>query len=235
MPRNKPVFILTLILGLILPAVGAYAASGPTIKKCKDATGQWHYGDTAAEACAKSKITVLNEEGMTKKVIAAPPTAQEIKEREAQKEVSELEQQKAVEQAKKDTLLLSTYGVEDDIIYIRDRKIAQVETTVKASEETLKSLRAALTRMEAQAVDESKNDKKDEQTAKNIEQTRKQIARHETVIADKRKEQEAIRHQYTEELQRYRLGVEDQQLQYLYDVVVVARRHCLYLSAPMVK
>ena len=201
---KKPAFTLTLVLGLMLPAVGAYATSGPTIKKCKDATGQWHYGDTAAEACAKSKITVLNEEGMTKKVIAAPPTEHEIKEREAQREAGELEQQKAVEQAKKDTLLLSTYGVEDDIIYIRDRKIAQVETTVKASEETLKSLRAALTRMEAQAVDESKHDKKDEQTAKNIEQTRKQIARHETVIEEKHKEQEAIRHQYAEELQRYR-------------------------------
>ena len=205
MPGKHFVLALSLVLGLFISAVASSADKGLAIKKCKDATGQWHYGDTAAEECAKSKITVITEKGSTKKVIAAPPTEEEIKQREAQKEIEEAKQQKAEEQARKDALLLSTYGGEDDIVYIRDRKIAQVETTIKASEETLKSLRAALARMEAQAADESKSKSgKDAQTTKNIEQTQKQIARHEGVIADKRKEQEALRNQYAEELQRYR-------------------------------
>jgi hypothetical protein len=148
----------------------------------------------------------MSDEGMTKKVIAAPPTAEELKEREARKETEEAEQQRAADQSKKDALLLSTYGVEDDIIYIRDRKIAQIESSVKASEETLKSLRAALARMEAQAADEGKGDKAaDQSTVKNIEQTRKQIARHEGVVAEKRKEQEALRKQYADEMERYRV------------------------------
>ncbi|BAV34746.1 hypothetical protein SCL_2469 [Sulfuricaulis limicola] len=193
-----------LILSLSLTVVGAHAADTPTIKKCKDATGRWHYGDTAAEECAKSKIMVMSDEGTTKKVIAAPPTEEELKQREAQRETIEADQARAAERARKDTLLLSTYGVEDDIIYIRDRKIAQIEASVKASEETLKPLRAALARLEAQAVDESKDAKAEEATAKNIEMTRKQIARHEGAVAAKRKEQEALRQQYTEELERYR-------------------------------
>jgi predicted RNase H-like nuclease (RuvC/YqgF family) len=94
--------------------------------------------------------------------------------------------------------------VEDDIIYIRDRKIAQIEASIKASEETLKPLRAALTRMEAQAAEESKDPKAAEATAKNIETTHNQIARHEGVIVAKRQEQEALRKQYAEELERYR-------------------------------
>ena len=200
---KKSVCTLTLAWGLSLLTVGIYADTGATIKKCKDATGQWHYGDTAADECAQSKITVMTDEGTTKKVIAAPPTAQELKEREARQEVEEVEHKKADEQARKDALLLSTYGAENDIIYIRDRKIAQVETTIKASEETLKSLRAALTRMEAQAADESKSGV-DKSTTKNIELTKAQIARHEGVIAEKRQEQEALRKQYAEELQRYR-------------------------------
>src|SRR3990167_9283782 len=207
MSRNKSVYAFILALGLLcLPVMGIQAASGPTtIKKCKDATGQWHYGDSAAQECAKSKITVMSDEGTTKKVIAAPPTEQELKEREARKETEETEQQRAADQAKKDALLLSTYGGEDDITYIRDRKIAQIETSVKASEETLKSLRAALARMEAQAGDESKGDKAaDQSTVKNIEQTKKQIARHEGVVAEKRKEQEALRKQYADEMERYR-------------------------------
>ena len=193
-----------LILGLCLTAAGAHASQGQTIKKCKDATGKWHYGDTAAAECAKTKVTVLSDEGTTKKVIAAPPTEQELKERESQQESIEAEQVRAQEQKRKDALLLSTYGVEDDINYIRDRKIAQIEAQVKASEETLKPLRAALTRMEAQAVDEGKDAKTAEATTKNIELTRGQIARHEGAIAVKRQEQEALRQQYAEELKRYR-------------------------------
>ncbi len=204
MPRKKIVHSLVFSLGVLL-ACAAHAENS-TIKKCKDATGRWHYGDSAAEECAKSKITVLNEEGMTKKVIAAPPTEAELKERELKKEETEKEHLQAQEQAKKDALLLSTYGGENDITYIRDRKIAQIETSVKASEETLKTLRAALKRMEIQAADESKkNDKSDAaSTTKNIEQTQAQIARHEGVIAEKRKEQDAVRTQYAAELQRYR-------------------------------
>ncbi|MGA9031906.1 MAG: hypothetical protein WB402_05235, partial [Sulfuricaulis sp.] len=206
MSRNKLVFALILALGLCLPVMGLHAASGPTtIKKCKDATGQWHYGDSAAEECAKSKVTVMSEEGTTKKVIAAPPTEQELKEHEARQETEAAEKQRAADQAKKDALLLSTYGGEDDIIYIRDRKIAQIESSVKASEETLKNLRAALARMEAQAADESKGNKAaDQTTVKNIEQTKKQIARHESVVAEKHKEQEALRKQYADEMERYR-------------------------------
>jgi hypothetical protein len=195
-----------LTLGLLLPGPGAHAEpSGiSSIKKCQDATGKWHYGDNAADECAKSKVTVITVKGTTKSVIAAPPTEAELKAREEQRESIEAEQARAVERARKDTLLLSTYGVEDDIIYIRDRKIAQIEASVKASEETLKPLRAALTRMEAQAAEESKDAKAAEATAKNIEMTRKQITRHEGAIAAKRQEQEALRKQYTEELERYR-------------------------------
>lgn len=198
--------ICLLVLGFLLPAIGAHAAdTGPTIKKCKDATGQWHYGDSAAQECAKSKITVMSEEGTTKKVIAAPPTEQELKEREARQETEAAEKQRAADQVKKDALLLSTYGGEDDINYIRDRKIAQIETSIKASEETLKTLRAALVRMEAQAADEGKGDKAADQSAlKNIEQSKKQIARHEGVVAEKRMEQEALRKQYANEMERYR-------------------------------
>jgi hypothetical protein len=197
--------ICLLTLSLLLPGPGVHAASkSSSIKKCQDATGKWHYGDTAAEECSRSKVTVITEKGTTKSVIAAPPTEAELKEREAQRETIEAEQARAAEQARKDSLLLSTYGVEDDIIYIRDRKIAQIETSVKASVETLKPLRAALARMEAQAADESKDAKAAEVTAKNIEMTRNQITRHEAAIAAKRQEQEALRKQYTEELERYR-------------------------------
>jgi len=201
MSRNKLVFLL--FLGLSLPAINAHAAKGMTIKKCQDATGMWHYGDTAADECARSKVTVMTEEGTTKKVIAAPPTAEELKQRAAHQEAADVARQKAEEQAKKDELLLATYGGENDIVYIRDRKIAQIESSIKASEDTLKSLRAVLERMETRGGGNAKGGT-DETTLKNIEMTKAQIARHESLIAQKRQEQEAMRKQYAEELKRYR-------------------------------
>ena len=203
---QNPLFrTLALALGLALSAFGPQTAqANQTIKKCQDATGRWHYGDTAAADCARSKVTVMTDEGVTKKVIAAPPTEQELKEREANKEALEAAQKKADDQAKKDALLLSSYGVEEDITYIRDRKIAQIEASIKASEQTLTPLRAALTRMQAQVADESKSGKPDETAVKNVEMTKAQIARHEAAIADKRKEQAAIRVEYDQDLARYR-------------------------------
>ena len=208
MSRHPSSRTLMLVLGLVMSAVGLVAAeaaeTSKTIKKCQDATGRWHYGDTASAACATSKITVMSDEGVTKKVIAAPPTEQELREREANQEAQEAAKKKADDQAKKDALLLSSYGVEDDITYIRDRKIAQIEATIKASEQTLTPLRAALARMEAQVAGEGKSGKPDETALKNIEMTKAQIARHEAAIADKRKEQAAIRVEYDQDLARYR-------------------------------
>src|SRR5581483_9492836 len=90
---------------VVAPAPLAWAAS-PTIKKCRDATGKWHYGDEADAACANSKITVLSEQGVKKKVIEAPLTAEELKQREQQQAAAQEEK----EQAKHDALLLSTYA-----------------------------------------------------------------------------------------------------------------------------
>jgi hypothetical protein len=199
-----------LALALLPPGLHAQTdkdkAKGSAIKKCQDATGKWHYGDRAAQECARSKITEISDKGVKKKEIAAPPTAAELEERELRKEELEKERKQTEEHTRRDKLLLSTYAHEDDINFVRDRKLAQIENMIKASEETLKSLRAALARMEAQSVaDEGKGDSKGaEQTAKGIAQTKAQIANHEAAIAAKRKEQETLRAQYAAELERYR-------------------------------
>ncbi len=170
--------------------------------KCQDATGRWHYGDTAAEECAKSKIIEMSAKtGAKKRVIAAPPTEAELKAREHDKALKV----EAEEQAKQDAILLATYAHENDILYIRDRKLAQVDASIKASEQTLAPLRAALKRMEAQASDEQGNgDKVSEQTAEHIAKTKAQIARHEAAIAAKEQEKEQIRAKYAADLERFR-------------------------------
>jgi len=195
-----------LLLGLTLPlSVTAAEPKGKLIKKCQDAAGKWHYGDNADAACAKSKVTEISQEGVRKKETAAPLTEQELKERELRKDEIEREQKQAEEQKRRDGLLLATYGHEDDIGYTRDRKLAQLEGSIKASEETIKSLRALLTRLEAQATEDSRGGKTvPPEATKNIAKTKNQIANHEAVVQGKRQEQEAVRKQAVADLARYR-------------------------------
>lgn len=197
---------ILLLLGFALPlSVTAAEPKGKLIKKCQDGAGKWHYGDNADAACAKSKVTEISQEGVKKKEVAAPLTEQELKDRELRKDEIEREQKQTEEQKRRDGLLLATYGHEDDIGYTRDRKLAQLESSIKASEETIKSLRALLTRLEAQATEDSRGGKAaPPETAKNIAQTKNQIASHEAVVQGKRQEQEAVRKQAVADLARYR-------------------------------
>ena len=192
------------VLATALIGTAAYGAptsdTGGKIRKCQDATGKWHYGDTAAEECARSKVTVMSEQGIAKRVIAAPLTDADLQKRAELK----AEEDRAKEQAKQDELLLSSYAHEADVLYVRDRKLSQIESSIKASEETLKSLRGALTRMEAQAADEQKGGKVSEQTTKGLEQTQAQIAKHEAAITTKKKEQDMVRARAETDLARYR-------------------------------
>lgn len=197
--KNAFVVVASICLGSAV-AYGAPQDKSGKIRKCQDATGKWHYGDTAAEECARSKITIMSEQGITRREIAPPPTDADLQQR-AERQAQE---DRAKEQAKHDELLLSSYAHEADVLYVRDRKLSQLESSIEASEETLKSLRGALARMEAQAGDEQKSGKVSEQTKKGVEQTRAQIANHEAAIAMKKKEQDMVRARAETDLLRYR-------------------------------
>ena len=205
MPLSRVTLVL-LLLGFALPlSATAAETKGKLIKKCQDAAGRWHYGDIVDEACAKSKITEMDPEGIKKKEIAAPLTAEELTTREQRKDEIEQEQKLAEGKKRRDELLLSTYSHEDDITYTRDRKLAQLDNSIKASEDTLKSLRDVLARLGGQAAEESRGGKAlPAPTAKGVAQTKSQIATHEAAIESKRKEQEAIRKQAAADLERYR-------------------------------
>lgn len=198
--------LVLLFLGSALPlSATAAEPKGKLIKKCQDTAGRWHYGDNADAACAKSKVTEISQEGVKKKETAAPLTEQELKERELRKDEIEREQKQTEEQKRRDGLLLATYGHEDDIGYTRDRKLAQLESSIKASEETIKSLRALLARLETQASEDSRGGKAAlPETAKNIAQTKSRIMNHEAAVQSKRQEQETVRKQAVADLARYR-------------------------------
>jgi len=191
---NTKVSIRILVPVFLLLVLGINYAQAEGIKKCKDQQGRWHYGDRAAAACNRSKVIEMNT-GMNKTgEIAAPPTKAELAQMTEQKAENERKKKLQEEQDKKDKLLLGTYGLEKDIIYIRDRKISQIENSITASKATLTSLEKTLERQKKTGVEE-----------KQIKRTEAQLATHQAVIKGKRQEQEELKKKYAADLKRFRI------------------------------
>lgn len=206
MNRNLSIISLLLVsFFAVLPTSAADEKKSARIKKCQDSSGKWHYGDTADEACARSKIIELDTRGIQRKEIAAPLTEAELKAREQNREQEEKTRKQAQEQERRDQQLLATYALEEDIVLTRDRKISEVEVQIRAGQETLKSLNGSLSRLQAQAAEEQRAGKPvTPQTAKTIANNEAQIAKHEAHIQGLKKEQENMRTQYETELTRFR-------------------------------
>ena len=206
--------LLVALLPLFAPFVhAAKPAHTEKIKKCQDEAGKWHYGDEAAEECARERVIELSPEGIKTGVIKAPPTPEEVRQREQQQAELAEARKRAEEQARRDEQLLATYGHEDDIKYIRDRKLAQLEYTISAANETMKPLRAALSRMQAEATKLRERGREvPADLSSQIQKTQAQIIRHEVMITKKRQEQEAITQQADADLKRYRELKMEQQL-----------------------
>src|SRR5713226_2915465 len=135
--------LVTIACSLLITA-NIHAETGQKIKKCQDASGRWYYGDTAAESCNQSKVTIINDKGIAVKEIAAPATEAEIKARERNQANVDNEHKRAEEQSRLDNQLLATYDNETQIIAARDRKLAELESQFSATSETLNNLRATL-------------------------------------------------------------------------------------------
>ncbi|MHB1528469.1 MAG: hypothetical protein ACYCXT_03400 [Acidiferrobacteraceae bacterium] len=130
-----------MLLAALLAAPALFATSHATIVKCRDAAGQWHYGDHAARACGHHPAYVLDTEGVETKTPAtgsqggkAGPQATQTKAQAADKR------------------LLATYGSAHAITQARNRAIAALEKQRQGDMETLKILQQTLAHMQSTAA-----------------------------------------------------------------------------------
>ena len=204
------VFVCSLLVGLgfVGAAHDGIAAPPPAdkgkIKKCQDAAGKWHYGDTADQECSQSKVIEINKRGIETKEIAAPLTEEQRQAREIEQAGKEKEAQLAAERKRKDKILLGTYASEADITTTRDRKLSEIDVQIRGSQATLKTQQDALTRLQTKAKAEG-NSKAAEQTLTSIAKTEATIAKQQAFIQTKQQEQEAIKQQFQADLERYRV------------------------------
>lgn len=140
---------LSVIISLI--AVLFFANQAWAIKKCKDATGKWHYGDYAQQACAKSEVTTLDGQGVIKDVQEAVKTEEEQRIADEQKAIEDAELARIKAEQEQKSRILSSYETEADIDRQRDNQLNSVDGNIAVHKAYLKSMGPKISKMEGEA------------------------------------------------------------------------------------
>lgn len=192
---------LSLALTAVLLA-GAAFAQGRSTFCCNDARGVPVCGDILPQACYGRAYREMNERGVTVRRVDAPLTKEQLAEREAQARRKQEEDRVRHEQERRDQALLASYTSAEDIDYLRDKALSDVEASMQRAQqrydeaiERRKQLNAEMEFYRKSAPPKSLTDAISETDA---------ILRAQTgLIEAKQRDKQAIRAKYDEEKRRY--------------------------------
>lgn len=190
--------------GLLLLAVAAsppgFAAQ--TIFCCHDQSGRQVCGDILPSACYARAYRELGDSGRTARAVAAPLTAEQRAQRAADEQRRKEQERALNEQKRKDQALLNTYGSPKDIEVMRSRAERDLAAAIRASEEKIGEILKQRKRFEDEA-EFYRNRPLPAEVVKGLRDADNEIRSQESVIESKKKDQEAIRLKYDEDLRRF--------------------------------
>jgi Domain of unknown function (DUF4124) len=131
------------------PAQGQGKSGGgrEAFYRCKDGSGQTHYGDSMPSLCMGFDTEVLNEHGMLVRLIEGDRTRAARLEREAVEGKARKEREA---RALRDHTLIETYLTVADIERLRDQRLELLVSQYRITEQNIKSLRERQIRLEQQ-------------------------------------------------------------------------------------
>lgn len=188
---NKRISFTSAVLVVVLLS----SSPAHAIKKCKDADGQWHYGDVAVRACQNSKVTTLSASGAVREQKDAPKS-EEQREAEvvglAELEAERLEQEQ-IENEK--SRILTVYETEADIDQQRESRLYSIDNNIAVHHSYINSLKEHIA-----------FDKKKLRDTTNVgikEQIEDKIAETEKNVNDYTKEIDALKAKREEVVKRF--------------------------------
>lgn len=181
------------------------AQAGGGIKCWTNSEGVRECGNAVPPEYSQQGHQEVSKQGIVIDEKARAKTEEEVAaERRAAAE--KLEQERlARERAATDRVLLDTFSSEDDILMTRDGKLAALDSQIRLTESHIFKLQTNLDELIAEAAEsERRGTPPAEATVRDIDSLRDQISGQRTFIAAKQAEQEAIRHQFNVDLERFR-------------------------------
>jgi hypothetical protein len=199
----RPCYLPCLIL---LPALflGGEALA-EHIYKWIDENGEIQYGDRVPPKYASKQRSVIDDQGRTVKVYEAAKTPEQKAEAEAIAKQQAEQKKVAEQQAVRDHSLLATYSSEEDMLQVRDSKIASVETLIQLTNSRIDSMRQRLKELTDDAAEFERSGKKlPEGLVSQMKNIKEQIQQNEVFVAHKEEEKQQIAQKFDEDMKRYR-------------------------------
>jgi len=193
---------VALLMSLAVGGTGSSIAAA-RIFCCHDETGKQVCGDILPSACYGRAYRELGQSGRTSRLVDAPLTAEERAAKAAEERQQQERERLENEQRRKDQALLNTYGSEKDIEVMRSRTLGDLDTAIKAAEERIVEIRKRRKTFENEA-EFYRNRRLPAEVAKGLRDADYEIRAQESVIDSKRKDQDAVRLKYDEDLRRFR-------------------------------
>ena len=169
---------------------------------CLDAGGRQICGDLLPQECYGRAYREINERGVTLHQIEAPLTAEQKAKREAEIKRQKEEERIALEEKRQAQMLVSTYASEQDIDFVRDRILADLDNFRK---QALERHQEALKRKQ-QLDNEAEFYKKKplpHELKTQIQANQAEIQAQLAVVESKQKEMEAVRAKFDQDKKRY--------------------------------
>lgn len=202
--KRLSVFSQTVGLTLLALLVIQPQAQGGKLYRWVDEKGQVHYSDKIPAEYAGQQRDVLNKQGIKKETIEGAKTPEQLAEEARQAKLQEEEKRRGEEQARRDRILLATYTTEDELAMARDGKIAALDAYIKVTNSRIDKLKAQLEALRKRAEQADAKAPATAKLQKEIVHTEQQIRENESYVETKRREQNELRAQFEQDLQRYR-------------------------------
>ena len=147
----------------------------------------------------------LNERGIVVNVTPAAKTKEELAEEERLAKLAEQERKREEEKRQQDEILLKTFTTERDVLMARDSKVAAIESIIGIIASNVTSLERDLEEQQRRAANYERRGKSvPDELFQEMAATKRRIADKNAFVAQKRREQEAIRARYDADLARFR-------------------------------
>lgn len=188
-------------------ATTAVPASREAFYRCKDASGQTHYGDSKPPACEGYDTEVLNDHGMLLRVIEGSQTRAAREQRDIVEGRARKERDARLQ---RDRMLIETYLTVEDIERLRDQRLELLDSQYRVTEQSIANLSERQGRLEAQiARFKPYNDKPNapplpDHLAEEMVNTVNGMGVYQERLGETRAEQEEIKTSFGADIKRFK-------------------------------
>lgn len=163
-------------LGLLCLLAPALALAQAKIYVCKDAAGRTLSSDRPIPECSTRPVREMDNNGITRREIAAPLTAKEKKKAEEEARARHAEEDAASERQRNDRAILARFRSEGDIIDSGRRNVAIVQENAKRETQTLAAAEKRQQAAEAELASLSARDQRPSYLRQRLEEADRAVS-----------------------------------------------------------